>query len=406
MGWTTPTNPGILTLREPLLEGAHDFTTQGGAISPSREVCAAEGCTNLARRRGLCEKHAYHETSAPLIETPSLETQLLLDRNQLKLQNDLATLRAKYKSALQVIEKHDRERAALVSLGDAIDPVKIVPHHGSGTSEATPVLVASDWHVEESVGAEIGGLNRYNLEIADERATRFFQAGLRLIRMLNKDVAIYNVVMPLLGDFITGNIHGEENAEKNLLTPTKAIEKAQNLLIGGIEFFLNHTKFNLLLPTASGNHSRTTHTTRFASEAGHSLEYLMYLHLAAYFRNEKRVKFIISDSPHVYVDLYDQAIRFHHGHAIQYKGNPQGFYAAVYRKIDKWNQGKRADLDVFGHFHQYRNGGNFLANGSMIGYNSFALWIGASYEPPKQMLFLMDKKRGKTADWPILFLNK
>jgi hypothetical protein len=304
---------------------------------------------------------------------------------------------------MQVVERFEKERAALAELGNATHPVKIKPHHGSGTSEATPVLVASDWHVEESVGKEIGWVNVNNLEIAEKKAKRFFQAGYRLIRLLNKDVTIHDVVMPFLGDFITGNIHGEENAEKNLLMPTQAIVFAQNLLIGGIEFFLNHTKYNLLIPTASGNHARTTLTTRFASEAGHSLEYLMYLHLAAYFRNEPRVKFIISEAPHIYVDIYDKTLRFHHGHDVLFRGKPRGFYAAVYNKIDAWNEIKHADLDVFGHFHQYRNGGNFLANGSQIGYNSFALWIGASFEPPKQMLFLMDKKRGKTADWPILF---
>jgi hypothetical protein len=39
----------------------------------------------------------------------------------------------------------------------------------------------------------------------------------------------------------------------------------------------------------------------------------------------------------------------------------------------------------------------------MIGYNSFALSIKADYEKPRQALFLMDKKRGRTCLWPIVF---
>lgn len=39
----------------------------------------------------------------------------------------------------------------------------------------------------------------------------------------------------------------------------------------------------------------------------------------------------------------------------------------------------------------------------MIGYNVYALTIKASFERPKQALFLIDRDRGKTAVWPILF---
>ena len=71
--------------------------------------------------------------------------------------------------------------------------------------------------------------------------------------------------------------------------------------------------------------------------------------------------------------------------------------------LGQWNQARKADLDIFGHFHQSIDGGKFLCNGSMIGYNAFALSIKAEYEPPQQTLFLVDKKRGRTCRWPILF---
>ena len=77
-------------------------------------------------------------------------------------------------------------------------------------------------------------------------------------------------------------------------------------------------------------------------------------------------------------------------------------FTPTYTSIDDWNKAKRADLDVFGHFHQLRDGGNFICNGSLIGYNAYAMSIKAHFEPPKQTLFLMDKKRGRTCTWPIL----
>jgi hypothetical protein len=128
----------------------------------------------------------------------------------------------------------------------------------------------------------------------------------------------------------------------------------------------------------------------------------MYHHLAAYFRNEPRVTFIIPDGPHSYLTVYNDTIRFQHGHMVKYGGGVGGIYIPVHKAIAQWNQAKAATLDVFGHFHQSRDGGNFICNGSLIGYNSFALSIKASYERPKQTLFLLDSKYGRTFTCPIL----
>jgi hypothetical protein len=261
--------------------------------------------------------------------------------------------------------------------------------------------VASDWHVEENVGPEVGGLNKFNIDIAKARATKFFQSALRLTRLLAQDIKIDTMVLALLGDFISNDIH-EEFPEVNELTPMHAIVTAQNFIISGIEFLLANSKLKFVIPCHSGNHARTTRTTRFSTENGHSLEYLMYLHLAAYFRTEPRITFIIPPGPHSYVKVYDQTIRFHHGHMIKYAGGVGGIYVPVLKSVAQWNIARRADLDIFGHFHQCRDGGRFICNGSLIGYNAFALSIKADFEPPKQQLLLIDRKRGRTATWPII----
>ena len=57
---------------------------------------------------------------------------------------------------------------------------------------------------------------------------------------------------------------------------------------------------------------------------------------------------------------------------------------------------------MFGHFHQRKDGSNFISNGSNIGYNPFALSIKADYEAPSQQLFMINKKYGRTCTWPVL----
>lgn len=379
------------------------------SINQDHKLCPC-GSPDRAVRRGLCRSCRAKEEKGLLVSGSSPEpaqpvavpVQVQEDRTKIKQAADLTGLRAKYAEALKTIERQEQELKAIDMLGNSVEAISIEPHHGSGTSEATAVLVASDWHSEEFVGPEIGGLNRHDLEIGAARATRFFQSGLRLIRLLQQDVKIETTVLALLGDFITGEIHGAENAEKNLLPPTEAIVMVQNRIIGGIEFLLDHSDMQFVIPCHSGNHARTTHTTRFASENGHSLEYLMYLHLAAYFRKESRLTFQIAQGMHSYLPVYGTPVRFQHGHAIKYGGGVGGIYIPANKAIAQWDKARPAALNVFGHFHQSRDGGNFICNGSAIGYNSFALSIKADFELPKQTLFLMDKKRGRTCTWPIL----
>jgi hypothetical protein len=350
-------------------------------------------------KTGLCrpcldESKGYVEPTTPAARVER-------DQVERREQRELRNLRAKYTDALETIDRQQALLGATAVLQQGLDVTPIVPKYGQGTSEGTVVVLASDWHVEEKVGREVGGLNDYSLDIAHYRGTKFFQAVHRLTRLLQQDIKIETIVLALLGDFISNDIH-EEFSDLVSLTPMHALVMAQNMIISGIDFLLNHSTVNLVLPCHSGNHARTTKTTRFSAENGHSLEYLMYLHLATHYRNEARVEFIIPDGYHSYLPVYDQTLRFHHGHAIKYAGGIGGIFIPTYKAISQWEKGRHATLDCFGHFHQMKDGGNFLCNGSLIGYNGFALAIKADYEQPKQTLFLLDKKRGRTCTWPIL----
>lgn len=335
--------------------------------------------------------------------TPAPERTLQQDREQKKNKAELDSLRRRYDEALKENEQLRADLGVVRELSSGLEVYEIEPKKGSGTSEGTVVAVASDWHNEEIVvpGA-VSGLNEYNGDIFRARSTKFFQSLVRLVALLKQDIRIDTLVLALLGDFITNDIHGAENAEANSLFPTLALLRAQNAIISGIQFILDNTDLRIVVPCHSGNHARTTQTTRFASENGHSLEYLMYCTLASHFRHEPRVEFIIPEGMHSYLRIYDMTLRFQHGHAIKYNGGVGGIYIPANKAISQWDRGIKADLDVFGHFHQLRDGGKFLCNGSLIGYNAFALAIKADYEPPRQLLFLIDKKRGRTCTWPII----
>lgn len=284
-----------------------------------------------------------------------------------------------------------------------VNTFEIPVYKPTGNNEATAVIVASDWHIAETIKPEeVNGLNEYTIEIAKKRAEQFFQNSVRMISIFGKDIPIKHAILAIIGDIIN-NMLFEEAMETNSMLPIKEVILAQDILASGIEYILKNSELNLTIVCHSGNHARTVKKPRNASEAGYSLEYWMYHGLARHFKNEKRVTFIIPESYLSYLKVYDMTIAFHHGHDVRYQGGVGGLTIPMNKAIDQWNKAKSADVYVCGHFHTLLDGGNFVANGSMVGWNAYAIAIKAKFEKPKQVIFLIDKKRGKTITAPILF---
>lgn len=302
------------------------------------------------------------------------------------------------------LKKKYEELSAMAGIIDqvgSIETIKIEPSKGSGNTEAVALLVASDWHVEESVDPEtVNGLNKYNLEISARRAEEFFRSGLKLTQIVQRDVHVGTIVLPLLGDFITNDIH-EELMETNELLPIEATMQAQTYIASGIQFLLEHTDCKIILPCHSGNHGRTTKYVHAATEHGHSLEYFMFKNLEREFLSEPRVEFRVSRSYHSYLEVFGLTVRVHHGNAINYYGGVGDIYISANKAIADWNRARHADLDIFGHHHRQRDGSDFLSNGSLIGFNAYAVRIKARYEPPRQVFTVIDNKRGRTMTCPI-----
>lgn len=104
------------------------------------------------------------------------------DIAEARLKRTLSDLRKKYDSLLDTL---DEKEQALTSYREIKDAVKTVPivQPKKKKREVVPVIVASDWHIEETVTAAItNGLNEYNMEIAKESIKQFFNNACELIR--------------------------------------------------------------------------------------------------------------------------------------------------------------------------------------------------------------------------------
>jgi hypothetical protein len=313
------------------------------------------------------------------------------------------------KDLLKELKLSDERLEVALAISNPAKPPAITRREkASNLREATAVVLASDWHVEETVDPKtINGKNTYNPSIAATRSEKFFKGVEWLINFSSSSgkgetgFVIKDLVLWLGGDMITGYIH-DELIEANTLSPTEAILFCQSLLISGIDYLLANTELEkITVPCNYGNHGRTTAKRRIQTGAKNSFEWLMYHTLKQHYEKEERIEFIVADGPHLYLDVYKWTIRFHHGDDIRYWGGIGGLSTPLRKATDAWNEFRHADYTCVGHYHTFSDFGTSVVNGSLIGYNAFALSIKARFEVPRQAFFLIDSKRGKIQTTPV-----
>jgi len=325
------------------------------------------------------------------------------DQGVERLRETRNALKHRYQQALQELEEANKRVEIIDELQDRAREKLHQIAKIAQLNETAAIMVGGDWHVEENVDpTTVNWKNIYNLKEAATRAKNFFAGGLEWIELIRSKSKVDRLILALLGDIITGYIH-EEYIEDNNLSPTEATIFAQDLICSGIDFLLKEGKMKeIIIPCMVGNHGRTTAQKRIATSYKNSFEWLMYKTLGRIYKGNNRVIFVIENGYHTYLKVNDNyTIRFHHGDAVKYKDGVGGVTIPMNKAIAQWNKSKYANLDVFGHFHQHIDGGNFIANASLIGYNAFAIKIRAGYEEPQQTFFIIDKDRGKMMVAPI-----
>jgi len=347
------------------------------------------------KRKTLAERTAERANPKP-------EEALERDRIVRNLRVKVSQAESKYHAAVNRVERLETQIETLTKLA-ARKPVR-VPSKPTRKRDAdgTAVLVLSDWHVEELVQPErVNGLNEFTLEIAAQRIANTFDRALLLLEDARHLSRIDEMVVAVLGDLISGYIH-EELQEGNQLAPLPATMFAADCLEAGLRKLLAHGKLSrIVVPACFGNHGRTTPRRRVATGADNSFERNLYLHLARRFRDDLQVQWNIAEGYHNWLEIQGRQVRFHHGDAIRYWGGVGGISIPINKAIAAWNKSRRADLDIFGHLHQWLWGWNWLCNGSLIGYAPFSVEIKADYQPPLQSFCVIDRDRGLVRALPL-----
>ena len=321
-----------------------------------------------------------------LKETPVIQVNIpILDETNEKCENNGPSITQ---------EEYDNFLALKNATGLPFEKIDIkFKTHKEGLRYA--IALFSDAHIEETVLPEsVLGKNEYNLSIAEQRIKNYFN---NLALCLVKD-QVDELIFASLGDTISGYIH-DELAQTNGLTPTEATIKAQSLIYSGLDFLCRNTKLNSIkFIGIVGNHSRTTKKIQHSNGYKLSYEWIMYQNIKKMCEiTQLPVEFNIPESELAITDIPDgKRFIFIHGYQIKSGGTGTvcGIYPALNRLAMKWDRTFNQDKIYLGHFHSCVSIPNAVVNGSIIGFNSFALSNGFPCEKPAQMYEVYDTERG------------
>jgi len=273
------------------------------------------------------------------------------------------------------------------------------------TLPGVPILFGSDWHWGEVVNPdEIGGVNQYNLEIAQQRLHRLIDTTIELLTNHMVNPKYPGIVFALGGDMVSGDIH-EELSETNEAPIMPVVLDLIDHLTVAIRR-LKAVFGKVFLPCVAGNHGRNTHKVRAKQFNHNSFDWLIYQCLDRRFADDPDVVFYIPEGTDALVTVAGHRYCFTHGN--QFRGG-DGMIGALgpiirgdHKKRGRNSQvGMEYDTLVLGHWHQLVQTKRYIVNGSLIGYNEYAYAGNFGYEPPQQALWLSHPKHGITFSMPV-----
>lgn len=273
-----------------------------------------------------------------------------------------------------------------------------------------PTFFASDWHYGEVVKAsEIGYLNEYDTRIASERANKFIETGIELLKKY-MPLSVYDgCVLAIGGDMISGDIH-EELTSTNEKESIESVLELCELLTSAINRLVEEFG-NVLIPCVTGNHGRMTKKPRMKRRNHTNFDWLLYNMLAKHFKHNSKVSFMIPDGADVYYKIYNTRYLLTHGDQFRGGDGMIGAIGPIFRG-DKKKRARNAetkysyDVICMGHWHQYIHLTQLIVNGSLKGYDEYAYANNLGFELAQQALWVTHPEHGITYRMPVFLQTK
>ena len=354
----------------------------------------------LSVHRTTVQRWYDKEVNVPEDETLlDEETRIKLDKKLATSQADTKLYKKLYEQSIREVAKQDLLVSSIKELTPAFAPLPHVKpskpkgHHRGDTPQIV-VAPLTDTHIGEYVDyQQMAGLNQYDFEIFNSRLHGWVIQLLNLVEYRRNSVDIDELIVPLLGDMISGDIH-EELSKTNVDNCMGQMIRGANLIAQALRFLAPN--FNSIrVPCVVGNHGRMTRKPPMKDKYM-DWDYLMYQWIAAFCRNHDNIHFDISQSFFHIFNVANRNILIMHGDAVSGGGSQQSLTKTIsnLRSVLQYNQvgydKTHFDSVMLGHFHRVDeidiDTGELHICGCMKGPDEFAFQRVQRASHPKQIV--------------------
>jgi hypothetical protein len=386
-----------------------------GALASSVTArCNQEGIKVKKRKASVVERAAEvgEGDREPTPQERELAKKLLAaDASRVRVQAEAREAKKKIAELEEDLEKQRSVNDLIEATENAPQPKWLNPPPSKESKHGTLVALFSDAHFGEVVQpSEMNWYNAFNPEIGRKRIRRFFERTILVARQYLAGVNYDGVVVPFLGDTISGDIH-DEFRETNELSNFEAVPEVVPCIESGLEMLIEEFG-KVHVVSVPGNHPRDSRRPRYKKRSAHNADTLIAKLVAKHFVDEDAITFDIPDGISADFSVYDTKFRIEHGDEASGGGGIQGAMLPIAlrtHKIRKQAQaeGKPFDVLLMGHWHQYMSmpAKGFVVNGALKGYDEFARAKGFEPEPPQQALMIVTPEHGISVQAP-LFVGK
>ena len=309
----------------------------------------------------------------------------------------------------------------------SVQKYKIRKPKGKVRAASAQSMIAplSDTHIGDNVEAdEMVGLNSYNIDIFNKRLYGWATQVLTLAELRRNSVEIDELVIPMLGDMISGDIHMELALTNNDHNMGQMIRGA-NLIAQALMFLAPHFD-KVRVPCVVGNHGRMTRKPPMKNKYM-DWDYMLYQWVSVFCKNQKNIEFHIPKSFMTSVEVKNRNILVSHGDFVNGAGSGTAISKGILnmRNILQFRKGLQDEIGklrneeiglpeyfdsvLIGHFHRIDEidigTGAIHICGCMKGGDEFAMQRVQAINKPRQLALYYHPKYGEIGK-DIIYLNR